>query len=161
MTTALASLGQSILDRAAALAAHSDMEDGLTCAYLTPAHRRAQAQLVQWMETAGMAVRVDAIGNVIGRYAADPAVAAPKVLMTGSHFDTVRNGGRYDGRLGILLPIAVVARSTRRVSGCRITSRSSASPRRKGCASRPASWPAACWRAASTRPCWTARTRTA
>ena len=108
MTTALASLGQSILDRAAALAAHSDMEDGLTCAYLTPAHRRAQAQLVQWMEAAGMTVRVDAIGNVIGRYAADPALAAPKVLMTGSHFDTVRNGGRYDGRLGILLPIAVV-----------------------------------------------------
>jgi len=108
MTTVLASLGQSILDRAAALAAHSDMEDGLTCAFLTPAHRRAQAQLVQWMEEAGMAVRVDAIGNVIGRYAADPAVAAPKVLMTGSHFDTVRNGGRYDGRLGILLPIAVV-----------------------------------------------------
>ncbi len=55
-----------------------------------------------------MTVRVDAIGNVIGRYAADPAAAAPKVLMTGSHFDTVRNGGRYDGRLGILLPIAVV-----------------------------------------------------
>lgn len=108
MTTVLASLGQSILDRAAALAAHSDMEDGLTCAFLTPAHRRAQAQLAQWMEEAGMAVRVDAIGNVIGRYAADPAVAAPKVLMTGSHFDTVRNGGRYDGRLGILLPIAVV-----------------------------------------------------
>lgn len=55
-----------------------------------------------------MQVRIDAIGNVIGRYAADPAVPGARVLMTGSHFDTVRNGGRYDGRLGILLPIAVV-----------------------------------------------------
>ncbi|MGT2493040.1 hypothetical protein ACU4GD_27590 [Cupriavidus basilensis] len=61
------------------------------------------------MEAAGMRVRIDAIGNVIGRYAADPAVGdAARVLMTGSHFDTVRNGGRYDGRLGILLPVAVV-----------------------------------------------------
>ena len=101
-------LGQSILDRAEALARHSDMEGGLTCAFLTPAHTRAQAQLARWMEDAGMSVRIDAIGNVIGRYAADPAEANPKVLMTGSHFDTVRNGGRYDGRLGILLPIAVV-----------------------------------------------------
>lgn len=108
MTTATSSLGQQILDCADSLARFSDMEDGLTCAFLTPAHRQAQAQLVRWMEDAGMTVRIDAIGNVIGRYAADPAVADPRVLMTGSHFDTVRNGGRYDGRLGILLPIAVV-----------------------------------------------------
>lgn len=102
-------LGQAILDQAAALARFSDMEGGLTCAYLTPAHRAAQARLAEWMETAGMQVRIDAIGNVIGRYAADPAVGdAARVLMTGSHFDTVRNGGRYDGRLGILLPVAVV-----------------------------------------------------
>jgi beta-ureidopropionase / N-carbamoyl-L-amino-acid hydrolase len=58
------------------------------------------------MQEAGMQVHIDAVGNVIGRYAAsDPD--AP-VLMTGSHFDTVRNGGKYDGRLGILLPIAVI-----------------------------------------------------
>ncbi|EHP44856.1 allantoate amidohydrolase [Cupriavidus basilensis OR16] len=102
-------LGQTLLDQAAALARFSDMEGGLTCAYLTPAHRAAQAQLVAWMEAAGMTIRIDAIGNVIGRYAADPAVGdAARVLMTGSHFDTVRNGGCYDGRLGILLPVAVV-----------------------------------------------------
>ncbi|CAG9164260.1 Zn-dependent hydrolase [Cupriavidus pampae] len=101
-------LGQTILDYAAALAHFSDMEDGLTCAYLTPAHSATQAQLAKWMADAGMQVRIDAIGNVIGRYAADPSAIAPKVLMTGSHFDTVRDGGRYDGRLGILLPIVVV-----------------------------------------------------
>jgi allantoate deiminase len=109
MTPTLHPLGQSILDRAEALARFSDMEGGLTCAFLTPAHRSAQALLAQWMEAAGMQVRTDAIGNVIGRYAADHAAGGDaRVLMTGSHFDTVRNGGRYDGRLGILLPIAVV-----------------------------------------------------
>lgn len=108
MTTISPELGQAILDRAAALAIHSDMEGGLTCAYLTPAHRATQAQLARWMEEAGMQVRIDAIGNVIGRYEADAAAAEPRVLLTGSHFDTVRNGGHYDGRLGILLPIAVI-----------------------------------------------------
>ncbi|SPA14873.1 putative N-carbamoyl-L-amino-acid hydrolase; Amidase, hydantoinase/carbamoylase family; putative exported protein [Cupriavidus taiwanensis] len=103
-----ASLGDTILAHADELARFSDKEGGLTCAYLTPAHRAAQALLAQWMEAAGMQVRIDAIGNVIGRYAADPAVGDARVLLTGSHFDTVRNGGRYDGRLGILLPIAVL-----------------------------------------------------
>ncbi|WP_373380026.1 Zn-dependent hydrolase [Cupriavidus nantongensis] len=108
MTQTSASLGDTILAHADELARFSDMEGGLTCAYLTPAHRSAQALLAQWMEAAGMQVRIDAIGNVIGRYAADPAVGDARVLLTGSHFDTVRNGGRYDGRLGILLPIAVI-----------------------------------------------------
>lgn len=108
MTQTSASLGDTILAHADELARCSDMEGGLTCAYLTPAHRAAQALLAQWMEAAGMQVRIDAIGNVIGRYAADPAVSDARVLLTGSHFDTVRNGGRYDGRLGILLPIAVI-----------------------------------------------------
>jgi len=45
---------------------------------------------------------------VVGRYDADPAVARPKTLLTGSHYDTVRNGGKYDGRLGIFVPIACV-----------------------------------------------------
>ncbi|SPR96359.1 Zn-dependent hydrolase [Cupriavidus taiwanensis] len=108
MTQTPASLGDTILAHADELARFSDMEGGLTCAYLTPAHRAAQALLAQWMEAAGMQARIDAIGNVIGRYAADPAVGDARVLLTGSHFDTVRNGGRYDGRLGILLPIAVI-----------------------------------------------------
>ncbi|WP_454741687.1 Zn-dependent hydrolase [Cupriavidus necator] len=108
MTQTSATLGHTILTQADQLARFSDMEGGLTCAYLTPAHRDAQARLAQWMEAAGMQVRIDAIGNVIGRYEADPAVQDARVLMTGSHFDTVRNGGRYDGRLGILLPVAVV-----------------------------------------------------
>jgi hydantoinase/carbamoylase family amidase len=53
-----------------------------------------------------MDVHIDAAGNVVGRYASNDPQA--KTLITGSHYDTVRNGGKYDGRLGILLPIAIV-----------------------------------------------------
>ena len=105
--TELDHLGTRILQMAEHLAAHSDQPDALTVAYLTPAHRAVTADLQRWMQEAGMQVHIDAVGNVVGRYAAsDPD--AP-VLMSGSHFDTVRNGGKYDGRLGILLPIAVIS----------------------------------------------------
>jgi hydantoinase/carbamoylase family amidase len=89
------------------IGAWSDEEDGtLTCAYMLGAHRRTAAQLADWMVEAGMAVHVDAVGNVVGRYlASDPNA---QTLITGSHYDTVRNAGKYDGRLGIVLPIAVV-----------------------------------------------------
>jgi hydantoinase/carbamoylase family amidase len=53
-----------------------------------------------------MQVHIDAVGNVVGRYAATDPNA--RTLITGSHYDTVRNAGKYDGRLGILLPIALV-----------------------------------------------------
>lgn len=101
-------VGTRVLRMAAALARHSDQPDALTVAYLTPAHRAAAADLARWMRAAGLQdVAVDAVGNVVGRYpAADPH--AP-TLITGSHYDTVRDAGRYDGRLGVLLPIAVVA----------------------------------------------------
>ncbi len=102
-----AGCGERILDWAAHLARHSDQPDALTVAYLTPAHRAVAADLAALMRDAGMQVTIDALGNVVGRYAG--AQADAPVVMTGSHFDTVRNGGRYDGRLGILLPIAVVA----------------------------------------------------
>ncbi|MEO7497327.1 MAG: hydantoinase/carbamoylase family amidase, partial [Massilia sp.] len=60
----------------------------------------------EWMREAGMTATIDAVGNVVGRYLADDANA--RTLITGSHYDTVRDGGKYDGRLGILLPIAIV-----------------------------------------------------
>jgi OHCU decarboxylase len=88
------------------LAQWTDDEGALTCAYLTPAHQKTAAQIAAWMRSAGMEVLVDDVGNVVGRYAA--AQADARTLITGSHYDTVRNGGKYDGRLGILLPIAIV-----------------------------------------------------
>ena len=104
--------GQQVWDRAEALAAHSDpgfAEQGqLTVTYLTPAHLATASQLQHWMHEAGFdEVGMDAVGNVVGVYFGEDA-SGPR-LLTGSHFDTVRNGGKYDGRLGILVPIAVVA----------------------------------------------------
>jgi len=84
----------------------------LTVTYLTPAHQACAAQLRQWMQDAGFdTVHIDAVGNVVGRYHGSQAGRA---LLTGSHYDTVRNGGKYDGRLGILLPMACVQQLAQR-----------------------------------------------
>ncbi|HEX7874021.1 MAG TPA: allantoate amidohydrolase [Sphingobium sp.] len=89
------------------VAPYSDAPDMLIRAYLTPAHRAALGRLRAWMEEAGMAVRLDPAGNLIGRYeGTKPGAGA---LLIGSHIDTVRNAGRYDGPLGIMLGIECVA----------------------------------------------------
>src|SRR5476651_2584736 len=104
--------GPTIMQWCETIGAWSDTDNSasadfdLTCAYMTPAHRKTAAQLMDWMRDAGMDVHIDAVGNVVGVYRSDAPGA--KTLMTGSHYDTVRNGGKYDGRLGILLPIAIV-----------------------------------------------------
>lgn len=105
-------LGEQVWDWAERLARHSDpgfAERGeLTVTYLTDAHRAVAAELQQWMrEEAGFdEVTMDAVGNVVGLYHGTDR-EAPR-LLTGSHYDTVRNGGKYDGRLGILVPMACV-----------------------------------------------------
>jgi N-carbamoyl-L-amino-acid hydrolase len=108
-------LGQKIWDWAEALAVHSDpgfKEAGqLTVTYLTDAHQDCAAQLQAWMQDCGFdEVGIDAVGNVVGTYhGSDQGRAQPaRRLLTGSHYDTVRNGGKYDGRLGILVPMAIV-----------------------------------------------------
>lgn len=98
--------GPAAMEWSEIIGAWSEAEDGLTCSYMTPTHRRTAAQIMDWMREAGMTAHIDAVGNVVGRYEA--ADRAAKTLMTGSHYDTVRDGGKYDGRLGILLPIAIV-----------------------------------------------------
>ncbi|CUI07645.1 allantoate amidohydrolase [Massilia antarctica] len=98
--------GPTVMQWAETIGAWSEADDGLTCSYMTGVHQRTAAQLAEWMRDAGMETYIDAVGNVVGRYLSlDPDA---KTLMTGSHYDTVRDGGKYDGRLGILLPIAVV-----------------------------------------------------
>ncbi len=104
--------GQQVWDRAEQLAVHSDpgfKEQGqLTVTYLTDAHRAVARQLRAWMQQAGFdEVRIDAVGNVVGAYHGSDAAA--RRLLTGSHYDTVRNGGKYDGRLGILVAMAAVS----------------------------------------------------
>jgi hydantoinase/carbamoylase family amidase len=112
MSATACRFGESILARAELLAAITADAPRLTRAYLTPEHRRAGELIAGWMREAGMSVHWDALGNVVGRYEA--AVADAPVLMTGSHLDTVRNAGRYDGLFGILSPIACVADLHRR-----------------------------------------------
>ena len=105
-------LGNQVWDWAERLATHSDpgyAERGeLTVTYLTDAHRACAQRLAHWMKSdCGFdEVEIDAVGNVVGIY--HGVDRAAKRLMTGSHFDTVRNGGKYDGRLGILVPMVCV-----------------------------------------------------
>ena len=104
-------LGNDVWDWQEKLAQHSDegfAEKGqLTVTYLTDAHRACAQRISHWMRDCGFdEIEIDAVGNVVGRYR--PATADGKYLLTGSHFDTVRNGGKYDGRLGIFVPMACV-----------------------------------------------------
>ena len=116
-------LGEQVWDWHEKLAQHSDpgyAEQGqLTVTYLTDAHRACAQRISRNMREAGFdEVHIDAVGNVVGRYQADPAATNARTLLTGSHYDTVRNGGKYDGRLGIFVPIACVqqlARAGRRL----------------------------------------------
>ena len=119
-------LGNTLWDWHEALAQHSDpgfKENGqLTVTYLTEAHRACAAQIATKMRDCGFdSVVIDAVGNVVGRYESDSwlrntdgsnstkSLSKPsKTLLTGSHYDTVRNGGKYDGRLGIFAPMLCV-----------------------------------------------------
>ncbi|MGE8321056.1 MAG: 2-oxo-4-hydroxy-4-carboxy-5-ureidoimidazoline decarboxylase [Comamonas sp.] len=104
-------LGNDVWDWQERLAQHSDegyAEKGqLTVTYLTDAHRACAQRISHWMHDCGFdEVEIDAVGNVVGRY--HPATPEGKYVLTGSHYDTVRNGGKYDGRLGIFVPMACV-----------------------------------------------------
>lgn len=102
-----------LCDRIEELARVSDEEGRLTRTFLSPAMARANALVGGWMREAGLDVHEDTVGNLIGRArGTDPKA---KTLLIGSHLDTVRNAGRFDGALGVLLP--VVAMRTLRAHG--------------------------------------------
>jgi hydantoinase/carbamoylase family amidase len=96
--------GTRIIKMAERLAEHSETLNGLTCTYLSAAHRAVAAQLRDWMQAAGLQAEIDAVGNVVGRLGGPPGA---KSLLLASHYDTVRNAGKYDGRLGILVALLV------------------------------------------------------
>ncbi|MGF1770333.1 M20 family metallo-hydrolase [Enterovibrio makurazakiensis] len=95
-------LGQRAQDRLKQLAECSASEFGVTRLPFTKEHHKANALLKGWMEEAGLTVHVDDAGTLIGRY--DAGDNAPTLLM-GSHQDSVKQGGSYDGIMGIVLPI--------------------------------------------------------
>ena len=106
------SLGAEIVERINRLAAISETADDITRVFLTAEHRVAAELLMGWMRDAGMTAKIDAIGNVCGRYEGDrPDLPC---LMIGSHFDTVRDAGRWDGPLGVIAAIACVGDLNRR-----------------------------------------------
>lgn len=85
----------------------SEERTQLTRTFLSPAMKAANALVGSWMRAAGLEVREDGVGNVIGRLEADRPGA--KTLLLGSHLDTVCGAGRFDGALGVLLPIVALA----------------------------------------------------
>ena len=112
-------IGNDLWDWHEALAQYSDPgfkeKKQLTVTYLTQAHQDCAAYISNTMRECGFdSVDMDAVGNVVGIYKAEGkaedkvATSDAKTLLTGSHYDTVRNAGKYDGRLGIFAPMACV-----------------------------------------------------
>jgi allantoate deiminase len=89
----------------------SEDHDFLNRPYLTESHRKTLEMVRMWMTAAGMSVRLDPLGNLIGRYEGSQPNAP--VLLIGSHIDTVRDGGKYDGALGVMLGIEAVEQLNR------------------------------------------------
>ncbi len=106
------SLGARVMERLAALAAFTDEPGALTRLYLSPAHRRAADALRDWFRAFGVEAVVDAVGNVVARYEGE--IPGAPALIIGSHIDTVRNAGAYDGNLGVVAALTVVEQLARR-----------------------------------------------
>jgi allantoate deiminase len=98
--------GRRLMARLDAFAAFSDEPRRLTRLFLSDAHRRAAHAFIGWCAEAGLEARIDAAGNVVARY--EGRRAGAPALMLGSHIDTVRDAGRYDGNYGALAALAVV-----------------------------------------------------
>lgn len=100
--------GEEIVARCRALAGVSEESGRLTRRYATPAMTRANALVGSWMRDAGMTARLDVAGNLVGRRPGTSVLAG--TLLMGSHLDTVRDAGAFDGPLGVVVAIALVDR---------------------------------------------------
>src|ERR1700733_560716 len=107
-----AALGDEIVGRINRLATISETPEHLARIFLTREHRAAADLILGWMREAGMHAHLDAIGNVCGRY--EGGRPGQPCLMLGSHYDTVRDAGKWDGPLGIVTAISCVADLNRR-----------------------------------------------
>jgi len=115
---------KKIMQRIETLARITDEPGRLTRTFASPAMRRANGLVAKWMRAAGMETRVDAMGNLIGHFEAKSEdgkkpssilhpSSSPRLLL-GSHLDTVRNAGKFDGPLGVMLGIACVGELRRK-----------------------------------------------
>src|ERR1043166_7658561 len=108
----LSASAQQLVRRLDELARITDESGRITRTFLSSAMRRANALVGEWMQQAGLEIREDALGNLIGRLESSDRKA--KTLLLGSHLDTVRDAGRFDGPLGVLLPIVALAELKKR-----------------------------------------------
>jgi allantoate deiminase len=108
MTTSDQGAAARSMARLDQLATFSSEDGAITRLFLSPAHREAATLVAGWMQEGGMSASIDAVGNVVGRSPGTSPGAGTLIL--GSHIDTVRNAGRYDGCLGVVLAIEAVAR---------------------------------------------------
>jgi allantoate deiminase len=106
LTEAERAAGERLMARLDEFAAFTDEPGRLTRLFLSEAHKSAANAFIGWCEEAGLAARIDAAGNVTARY--EGRKAGAPALMVGSHIDTVRDAGRYDGNYGSLAALAVV-----------------------------------------------------
>ncbi len=107
----MTAFGPDLMARLEEFATFTAEPGAMTRLCFSPQHRAAADQLMAWMREAGMDVHLDPAGTVVGRYeGAQPGAPA---LLLGSHIDTVRNGGKYDGNLGVLAAVAAVAELNR------------------------------------------------
>lgn len=97
---------KQVYQRCDDLAKFSQDQEYMDRRYLTSEHKQANQQVAQWMQQAGMKTWSDEAGNQWGAYCSNQENA--KTLVIGSHLDTVPNGGKYDGILGVLLPLSLV-----------------------------------------------------
>src|SRR6266849_2311639 len=97
---------QAVMERCDILGGYSEEPGILTRRFGTPAMRQVNERVAAWMHDAGMTVRQDNAGNLVGHYEASSEGA--KTFLLGSHLDTVRDAGKYDGPLGVLTAIAAV-----------------------------------------------------
>jgi allantoate deiminase len=102
----LAQAAKELVRRLDQLARISDVRGETTRTFMSPAMGRANALVGAWMNAADLDVREDAVGNIIGRLPSRKPGA--RTFVFGSHLDTVKNAGRFDGALGVLLPIAAI-----------------------------------------------------
>jgi allantoate deiminase len=96
----------AVLERCDALGACSEEPGRLTRRFATPALDQARALVDGWMREAGLDTRRDPLGNLVGRRPG----RGERALVLGSHIDTVRDAGRYDGALGVLVALACAER---------------------------------------------------
>ncbi len=99
---------ETVMQRCDILGTYSEEPNRLTRSFASPAMHKVNQLVGEWMSEAGMSVQQDAVGNVIGRYEGSSPTA--KTLLLGSHLDTVRDAGKYDGPLGVMVALACVER---------------------------------------------------